>query len=351
MSTMQLPADSACIQSAIQKAIQLSTPALKNHLDALKVGQWMEDISDDLLERTYHAGELALEQCFLKHMCQFPRAELPCGYFPTMKVQIFSARTLALIVSHSDLDIEVVSDRAGAELIRIIFGLLFHRVEVHRLQRSFDDLFHLIIQSTHAAFISHVAQKALGNKLHRRRRTRADGGSEHFKAARHLLKLIPPCPPASGATQAIGPVIQARSVTTVKDLATREVDEFLDIAKKFPAAFITGFKAGLSSPDPLKASRIRYFSPSSSLSVLATPRRFSKPYLRASAPSPPSPERRIHHSNRLRTATLRQDLPSSSSNLPPIPRRRIHTLSTPPAFSPFGPNRSLIFNPKPGSRI
>ncbi|KAF7354746.1 hypothetical protein MSAN_01388700 [Mycena sanguinolenta] len=345
MSTAKPPTSSACIQAAIQKSIQLSTPTLRHYLDTFAISQWVTDVSDDVLERVCHAGELALDQCFLDQLCRFPVAE-------TMKVQLFSAHTLALIVTNSDLNVELISERSAAEFIRIIFGVLFNRVDRHQLQRSFDDLFNPIITSTHMAFTAYNKQKDVDSKTQRRRKL-ADGDLERFASVRNSFRLLHSNgPPATAQLRlGLGPIGQA--VATVSEFASREVDAFMGIARGCPAAFVTGFKLGLFPPVPLnvvpRASSPRSPSPNTSHSVLATPRRPSKPYLRASAPSPPSPQRRINHANCLRTVSQDRSSVASSSA---IPRRRIYTtFSPPPLFSSSsGPNRTLVLNTGPSSR-
>ncbi|KAJ6455367.1 hypothetical protein C8R45DRAFT_1187962 [Mycena sanguinolenta] len=275
---------SACIQAAIQKSIQPFTPALKRHVDYLAISEWVTDVSDDVLERACHTGELTMDQCFLNHLCRFPAAEVTCGYFSTMKVQLFSAHTLALIVTTSDLNFELISERNAAELIRIIFGVLFRRVDRHQLQRSFDDLFNPIIESTHIAFTAYNKQKDVHSKTQRRRKL-AEGDLERF-ASENSFRLLHSN--SSAAVQLrLGPIGQA--VATVSEFASREFDALMEIARGCPAAFVTGFKLGLLPPEPrdVVAQASSYWSPSPSTSrLLLTTPRLSKHYLRASAPSP-----------------------------------------------------------------
>ncbi|KAF7375136.1 hypothetical protein MSAN_00400000 [Mycena sanguinolenta] len=337
---------SSVVQSAIKKIVDTFTPALQHHMDSLSLCEFVENASNELVEHVYHLGEVALHRCFLYRS---PPAERSCGSFKIIVQQVLSGTVLALLATKSDLEADGLSERSEAEIIRVLFGVLSLRLDERQLQRSFNELFDPILEAAQVAYVGYYKEKKTSSDAAHRRRIRADVRSSFS----HLRSN----PPAT-AQLTLGPVRKAAS--DVSEFASREVRTFMEIARKLPAAFMAGFRSGLFPTDPVnvtaEAARNGSPSPRPRRSLLVTPPR-PKSYLRASAPSPPSLERRPHCASRLlsvppRHVTFSQDDAGPElSGLPPISRRRIYfTLSSLPAFSLSGPNRSLIFNAQPYSR-
>ncbi|KAJ6468444.1 hypothetical protein C8R45DRAFT_1218920 [Mycena sanguinolenta] len=364
------------IQCAIKKTLDACAPALQHHLDSLTLCHVVKNASDESIEHMSQSGEVALHRCFLARFYRSPLTERPCGSFKvttlaflakwtadnlqTIALQVLSGTTLAVLVAKSDLEAEGISERAGPEVIRIIFGVLALRIDEQQLQRSFDDLFDPVLRAAQAAYIAYHEKKT-NSAATTRPRNFIEGDlvrTERFTLVRTSFSHLQSNSPATAQQPqlTLGPALQA--LTRVKDFASREVEEFMGIAKGLPVAFITGFKSGLSPPDPLNANlgsrSCSRTSPKRASQV--TPHR-PKPYSRASAPSPPSPERRMYRATRPLSIPPRRvrfseyDSEPTPSGLHPIPRRVYSTLSTPLVFASSGPNRTLVLNTAPSSRI
>ncbi|KAF8207186.1 hypothetical protein K438DRAFT_1755877 [Mycena galopus ATCC 62051] len=371
---------SAWIKAAIRKTIESSMPSIRNMAGFVAIAQRAEEASDEFLDQMYHKGDLALQHCLYSRLYDSPRVELECGYFATLKNQLFSTATVALLVKQSDLELESISERAAVDILYIAFGLMSLHHTAQTVQRSFNSLFDALISSAEAAYTAYTEHKRRDDaNRHRRRRAQVDLEATSFVPVRDYLQLA-----EEAAEPRRGPVLQA--LAAVSESACQEIEDFLGYARHFPAAFVTGFKSGLSSSsssvsaaavpllaletpdindlikDFVKAPRTP--SPAPIRTPSRSPRHVNpKPYLRAGAPSPPSRNHRPTPRHRARAASDPQYiyLPASPEpRLPPCTSIRCHsastsvpttfyaTLSPPPAFArPGGPNRTLVFNPGP----
>ncbi|KAF8207108.1 hypothetical protein K438DRAFT_1931184 [Mycena galopus ATCC 62051] len=356
------------IQRAIRKAIQASATSLRQHLNCVQITDYALEASDERLELTCHSGELALRQCYLDRVARSSLAKRPCGYLKTMEAEILSASTLALLVTASDLKAGHMPDCIAVQILYFMFGIMSHCLASHQIQSHFNNIFEAIICCADRAYVSHATQKTItlnGSSIRRQQVAAAKPGRvfhvrKYLKVLRELEE--------ERAESSLNRVRQ--TVSNIYASVSQEVDEFMVYARGFPQAFMTGFNSALSSATPqsptLKVVKdLRTPSPGPLRTPSRSPRHVTpKPYLRANAPSPPS---RIH-----RIAPRRRSQPLSREEYAysyyavcsephltqctsiqcyrfcaPAPGTNYTPPSPPPAFAPFGQNRSLVFSLAP----
>ncbi|KAF8146966.1 hypothetical protein K438DRAFT_1780421 [Mycena galopus ATCC 62051] len=210
MSTSPL---SKSLQLAIRKAVESSTHLLGHLVDS---SDNFVEASDLTLELAYHTGELALRQCFVEHLQGRLLPGQPRGYYKTLELHILGDQTLALLVKRSDLNMSDLSDRVAAETMYIIFGSLFNRIGRRPLQDTFDCLFQPIIASANAAYVAY--NENLGVQSRER--------------------------PAETCLGRVRKIIRDASATWEENR-----DAFMECAREFPSAFVTGFRSAISTPD------------------------------------------------------------------------------------------------------
>ncbi|KAF8198343.1 hypothetical protein K438DRAFT_2016398 [Mycena galopus ATCC 62051] len=105
------------IQREIRKTIRASATSLRPIVNCFKIAKYALEASDESLELSCHAGELALHQCYFDRIARSPLAKRPCGYLKTMEADILSVSTLALLVTTTDLNTVPMPDRFAPQLL------------------------------------------------------------------------------------------------------------------------------------------------------------------------------------------------------------------------------------------
>ncbi|KAF8207179.1 hypothetical protein K438DRAFT_1755872 [Mycena galopus ATCC 62051] len=382
-----IPSTGACSQPPTKS--NCSSPHRKTAqrpiVNCFKIAKYALEASDESLELSCHAGELALHRCYFDRIARSPLAKRPCGYLKvrpspvvntewlanylqTMEADILSVSTLALLVTTSDLNTVPMPDRFAAQLLYLIFGIMSHHLPGHQVQCRFYTIFEAIIGAADSAYITQTenARKTVSHDSPNRRQ-QVSQKPERFSQVRNCLRVV---------RESEEELVESRlsrvrqTVSSICVSVSQEVDEFMVYARRFPQAFMTGFNSALSSADPqpptLKVVKdLRTPSPGPLRTPSRSPRHVTpKPYLRANAPSPPS---RIHRiAPRRRSQPLSQEeyaysyyAVCSEPHLTqctsiqcyrfcaPAPGTNYTPPSPPPAFAPFGQNRSLVFSPAP----
>ncbi|KAJ7352465.1 hypothetical protein DFH08DRAFT_1078143 [Mycena albidolilacea] len=325
-TTISKPAPcSVCIEKAIRKTIESSTPALRKYIQAHGITEQVLQASDEALESFYHTGELALQHCFLQRLYTSPRVERPCGYYKTIKTGVLSVTSLALLVTNSDLHLRDLSDCIAAEVIFILFGILSRHLDGREIQHSFNALFDPIVRSADAAYVAYIDRKSAGEstpqkprKVEPRRFVKVRDIFQTGDSSSTVGALAPQESPAIPIFAA------ARALTRFSRDVKSELDVFLAMA---PAdlAFSSVFWSGA---DPI------HHPPTC--------------YERAGAPSPPPPPRRRLLPRHTPVASL-TSVPRRRKAYPPTYSALLASasasLSPPPSFSLGRRNRTLIINP------
>ncbi|KAJ7659950.1 hypothetical protein B0H17DRAFT_1337460 [Mycena rosella] len=212
------------IHKAIRATISSSRPSFKHHLVEKGVGQWLSSASDEVVDHIYHAGELAIQMGFLNHMFQTVASERTCGHFGTLKAQLLSIETYALMMVHSDVDIVgEASDAVAADAFIILAGLIFRMLEFREFQRWFAAAFGPVIAAADSAYLKYHAAQPMESGLHdfpgalpkAKRAKFNDGGHKYFSKARAILRI--PEPPSAPATHSISiPTPQSAPHTVIE---------------------------------------------------------------------------------------------------------------------------------------
>ncbi|KAF7375157.1 Ent-kaurene synthase [Mycena sanguinolenta] len=363
-----------CFHASLADLRQAAKEVMGEAKDSLALSEFVKNASDESLEHACNLGEIALHQRFFAYFYRLPPSERPCGSFKvtfylfpgnwgphniqTIALQVLSGTTLSLIATKSGLYVEGMTERSGAEVIRIIFGVLSCRLPDRQVQSTFDDVFSPIVRSAQAAYITYHERKTSSDPTTCPQNL-AEGDlarTERFTIVRTSFSHLQSNPPPTVQLK-LGPVLQA--IVSVSYSASTEVEPIVETTRELPTA--SDSSPGLLPADPVnvtaEVARDGSRSPNPCRSPLVSPPRVLKPHLRASAPSPPSPLRDLYRASRSLSVPPRRvrfsddDSGPLLSGLHPVPRRVYFALTPPPVFAPAGRNRSLVFNPKTCSRI
>ncbi|KAJ7127085.1 hypothetical protein C8R44DRAFT_851477 [Mycena epipterygia] len=315
-----------CIQKAIQASIASSKILLKERLAVLGVGDIVGKSSDEAIDRYWHAGDLALNTCFLYTLFQSTPRERPVGHFGTLKGQILSIASCAFLMTHSDLDLgEGLAPSILSDAFRILVGILFRILDFPEFKKWFGSVFGPVIRAADTAYLSSkntelqpVASGPPTLAQPPNKRRKLDQGTwRQFSQARRVLQVpsqsltstIPLPQTIPYASNEETPVRGAlhKILLDVAAFAHREAQSFVSTA--FPDGIFTFvfrlpgalFHSSLNPTDaqPTEAPAAPVV-PVSALQtaippniVLPPPRVKCIPsYRRARAPSPPYPDQR-----------------------------------------------------------
>ncbi|KAJ7494650.1 hypothetical protein B0H11DRAFT_2190413 [Mycena galericulata] len=236
----RLPVD-ICIQKAIRRSVGSSKFRLKQYVNTLGVGARLKTASNQVADRASY--------------------ERPAGHFRTLKTQILSVDTLALVMKYSDLDIGDASDRVLSDTLILLFGVIFRALVVSDVDEVFAHLLGATIDAADQAYLIHngivASHQIPGGSPQRKRVKFNDGG---YKISPEIVVPDPVTQLSSLRHEAAGSGYIHKIIGCVSHFAKQEVQAFVDTAFpegliSLPAAFITGFKSGLSTPDPQFASK------------------------------------------------------------------------------------------------
>ncbi|KAJ7671613.1 hypothetical protein DFH06DRAFT_1366809 [Mycena polygramma] len=112
------------------------------------------------MERCIHAGEVALNLCFLANACESPANERPPGHFGTMQGQVLAKRTYKLLVAQSTLGLgEDVPQGVAVDLLYIIAGCVFRFLGLPQRLSWFASIFGPLISAADLVYVKHHATR------------------------------------------------------------------------------------------------------------------------------------------------------------------------------------------------
>ncbi|KAJ7657417.1 hypothetical protein DFH06DRAFT_1298013 [Mycena polygramma] len=311
----------------------------------------LNSATDEVLERYQKLGELWLNASFLHTLFLEPVGRRPVGHFKAVYQAIQDAvlcrDTLFLVMKQADVDNDSKNSRVMTEALQIFFGALFRRTDFPTILNWFRDVFLPIIAAADSAYLSWPGHGKTSSAVHSieaagspSKSVEADDGVKRFAQARAVLIAPPRATDFLAIEQAPSrldvisptPSVQAednvptftetvhqpvdvpnklQAMIAVAAVVKHEVDAFaeaafptgiLALAAQVPAAFATGFLSAIR-PDVPRPRKRKYVEPTDCEQddAASTPDSFDAPppprkkcspgYIRARAPSPPSPHR------------------------------------------------------------
>ncbi|KAJ7671357.1 hypothetical protein DFH06DRAFT_1177327 [Mycena polygramma] len=144
------PKFDAAIREAIEKAINSSHFPLKHQLLSLGLLSCIQAATPNALERYHASGELMLQTCFVSMMFMRPSTERPLGHLGTLKSQVLSHRTIALLMRRGGLE---ATERISVDGFFIFVGALFWQFNYQVVLLWFKSTFEAIIDASDVAYL------------------------------------------------------------------------------------------------------------------------------------------------------------------------------------------------------
>ncbi|KAJ7657443.1 hypothetical protein DFH06DRAFT_1409773 [Mycena polygramma] len=348
-----MPSLQKWIETRVQKSV-ISTTPVKDLLARHDLRDHLSNASDVLLERYQKFGELWLNVCCVHTLFLEPVGQRPVGHFSAVRDAVICRDTLALVMKRADVDLKSINPRVMMEALHIFVGALFRRTDFPTLLNWFRDVFLPIIAAADSAYLTwpgHDNLKAVSTVPSSEaagsssKPIQADGVKRFGQARAVLTGIAPPRAtdphPMKQAPSQLDVIIPIPSVQDEDDLPTlsgtvhkamsavaavvkHELDAFaeaafptgiLALAAQVPAAFATGFLSAIRPEVPRHRKR-KYVEPRDCEQENASttpdpydapppPRKKCSPgYIRARAPSPPSPHRYKRHNSTPTTSMI-----------------------------------------------
>ncbi|KAJ7505681.1 hypothetical protein B0H11DRAFT_1975652 [Mycena galericulata] len=393
--------DNVQLQSALQKTTRPTPIPLSHHLLS-DVRERMQNSSEAMIERLYVAGEQMLSMCFSHHLFSQPAGHRPVGYYFIMRTAIMCRDTYVLVMSQTDVDTANVPPAVLADALVLFIGALFSTTDFTTVFAWFESAFDLFIAAADGAFIARDAASfdsrvSDNTENDPKRRHVNQGGPRRFVKALGFLtggkslldvspsptnempdspRTDPSVVPSEPETEYTGPTdsyikasvekgfaapdVVRKALANVSTLVKREVVSFVGIASEAPAALVEGFMSAFRYDLPRGTKRKRESLvepplPSFTAPATVRPRRrvtSSVNFIRARAPSPPSPSayRDWASSNPRKYALLNLSkyFPTPNIAIPLIPQ-----FSTPagdePTEDPQHPHSQRVIPQTPGN--
>ncbi|KAJ7747007.1 hypothetical protein B0H16DRAFT_1555954 [Mycena metata] len=375
------------LHEQLDEAVKEALPAvtrIRTLLREYELDTHLENATDDALERYHKSGDLWLHTCFLHTLWQIRLGDRPVGHYNAIRDRVMCRAIFALVMERSDAEVPGASKKGEGparigtqvEAVEIFVGVLFRFAGFAPVLFWYRQVFLASIVAADTVYLRFhglLLSNVEAGIIMRYNKPDADNGGRYKHAVGLLTagsappaldSLVKPLamsdaddaasdadhtasdPPESIDTDA--PSLRKKVVASVSEFIVREgqalwntafPDGILALAVAAPRAFMTGFLSTFNSGAPRGVKRKAYDtdgwdseeSEDDNGDILLTPRRRNKLFIRAYAPSPPSPRTR-----RSFCASAKVRLPIASFGAYPYPRHPVVPQGQASAFFSLG---------------